>query len=136
LADKTDKISLAITAAILGWVIPGGGYAVIKDYKRAAIIFVVLTLMFFTGLYIGSFAVIDTVNAKAWYYAQILYSPIVELIARSTARSGEHVYGRPAEIGQLYTSLAGMLNLMCVLKAAAIAAHGNLAYKKDKEQKK
>jgi hypothetical protein len=134
LADKGDRYSLAITAAILGWVIPGGGYAVIKDYKRAAIVFVVLTLMFGTGLYVGSLAVIDTINAHAWYYAQILFSPVVELIARSNASSGEHVYGRPSEIGQLYTSLAGMLNLVCAVKAAAIAAHGDLVYKKDKDK--
>ncbi|MFI4911411.1 MAG: DUF6677 family protein [Sedimentisphaeraceae bacterium JB056] len=134
--DKNDKISLTITVAILGWVIPGGGYAVLKDYKRAAIIFVVLTLMFLTGLYVGSYTVIDTINAKAWYYAQIMFSPAVEIIARHSAKSGIHTYGRPSDIGQLYTSLAGMLNLVCIFKAAAIAAHGNLVYKKEKKEQK
>jgi hypothetical protein len=135
-SEKFDKISLAAVAAIIGWIIPGGGYAVIRDYKRAAIIFVVITLMFLTGLYVGSVAVIDTINAKAWFYAQILVSPAVELIARNVARSGASVYGKPAEIGQLYTALAGILNIVCVFKAAAIAAHGNLVYKKDKEKTK
>lgn len=134
MVNKTDKISLAITAAILGWVIPGGGYVVLKDYKRAAIIFVTLTSMFLIGLHIGSFAVVDTVNARVWYFAQILFSPVVEIIARSVAKSGEHVYGRPSEIGQLYTALAGMLNIVCIFKAAAVVAHGDIVYKKDKEQ--
>lgn len=133
MSSPRDNIAMAITAAILGWAIPGGGYAVIKDYKRAAIIFVVLTSMFAAGLYVGSFAAIDTVHAKAWYYAQIFFSPIVEVIARHTASNEMVVYGRPADIGQLYTSLAGMLNLVCILKAAAIAMHGKDAYKeKDK----
>lgn len=132
MAQKSDKIPLAITAAILGWAVPGAGYAVVKDYKRAAAIFVTLTLMFIIGLYVGSYAVVDTVNAKAWYYAQILFSPAVELIDRHTVKTGEHVYGRPAEIGQLYTALAGVLNLICILKAAAVAAHGNLIYQKKK----
>lgn len=122
---------LAIATAILGWVIPGGGYAVLKDYKRASVIFVVLTLMFAGGLYVGSLAVIDTVTAKPWYYAQILFSPLTEVIARIVVKNGMHSYGKPAEIGQLYTSLAGMLNLVCIVKAAAIAMHGDLVYKKD-----
>ncbi len=131
MAGKVDKISLAITAAILGWVIPGGGYAVLKDYKRAAVIFVTLSLMFLTGIYVGSIASIDIITAKPWYYAQILFSPVVELIARVTARGEMHVYGKPAEIGQLYTALAGMLNLVCIVKSAAIAMYGDQVYKKD-----
>ncbi len=134
MAGKTDKIMLAITAAILGWVIPGGGYAVLKDYKRAAIIFVAITLMFLTGIYVGSIAAIDVITAKPWYYAQIMFSPIVEVIARVTARGDMHVYGKPAEIGQLYTALAGMLNLVCIVKAAAIAMHGGAVYKKDDKE--
>ncbi len=133
MGEKSDKIPLTITAVILGWAVPGAGYAVVKDYKRAAVIFVTLTLMFLIGLYVGSYAIVDTVNAKAWYYAQILFSPGVELIARHTVKTGEHVYGRPAEIGQLYTALAGVLNLVCILKAAAVAAHGNLIYQKKKD---
>ena len=132
MSEKSDKIPLAITAAIVGWVIPGGGYAVAGEYKRAAVIFVVITLMFLTGLYVGSVAVIDTINARAWYYAQILVSPAVELIARNVAASGKGVYGKPAEIGQLYTSLAGILNIVCIAKATAIVAHGNAVYKKGK----
>lgn len=134
MAGKTDKILLAITAAILGWVIPGGGYAVLKDYKRAAVIFIAISGMFLTGLYVGSIASIDVISAKPWYYAQILFSPVVELIARTTAKGEMHVYGKPAEIGQLYTSLAGMLNLVCIVKAAAIAMHGDEAYKKDDKE--
>lgn len=130
---KADKISLAITAAILGWVIPGAGYAVIKDYKRAVILFVVITGLFLIGLYVGSVAVIDTINTRAWFYAQILFSPAVELIARYTASERLVVYGRPADIGQLYTALAGILNLVCILKSAAIAMHGELAYKQETE---
>ena len=128
-SNSTNKILLAIGAALLGWLIPGAGYALLRDYKRAVVIFIALVGMFTVGIYVGSFAAIDTTNAKAWYYAQILFSPVVEVIARFVAGRGMLVYGKPADIGQLYTSLAGMLNLVCLLKSAAIALHGKDAYK-------
>ena len=31
------------------------------------------------------------------------------------------VYGRPAEIGQIYTSIAGLLNLLCIVNAVYMA---------------
>ena len=122
--SKVDHGLLLIVVGLAAWALPGGGHFIIKDRKRAIIIFVTVTLTFLTGLYIGSIAVIDKVGAKPWYAAQIMTSPVVGLIANVAETSVTEVgerryvsYGRPYDVGQIYTSIAGMLNLLCIISA-------------------
>ncbi len=123
--SDSDRSLLILAVIVLGWVIPGLGYAIVKEYKRAIICFFGITLLFILGLYIGSVAVIDSVNYKPWYVAQMLTSPLVHVI--STHVNSSHSfssYGKPAEIGQLYTALAGLLNVLCIIGAAYMAYYG------------
>ena len=89
----------------------------INEKKHAIIIFVTIALTFAAGLYIGSIGVVNPVGAKPWYVAQIMNSPAVAAIGRITASGDYPVYGRPNEIGQIYTSIAGLLNLLCIVNA-------------------
>jgi hypothetical protein len=73
------------------------------------------------GLYVGSIGVIDPVGAKAWYVAQIMNSPLVAALGHLTAGGGFPVYGRPNEIGQIYTGVTGLLNLLCIINAVYLA---------------
>jgi len=110
--------------ALLAWAIPGAGHFLIGERRRAGIIFVTITLTFVIGLYVGSIGVIDPINARPWYFAQILTSPLVGVLA-SLTRDGQYaVYGRPADVGQIYTSIAGLLNLLCILNAVYMAYQG------------
>jgi hypothetical protein len=118
---RDNRAVLMFAAGVAGWVVPGGGYVVLKEYSRAAIIFVCITLTFAAGLYIGSIGVVDPVGAKLWYAAQILCSPFVAALGRITAAGQYTVYGKPAEIGQIYTSIAGLLNLLCIVNAVYMA---------------
>ncbi len=122
--SKVDHGLLLIIVGLAAWALPGGGHFIIKERKRAIIIFVTITLTFLAGLYIGSIAVIDRVGAKPWYAAQIMTSPVVGLVANVTETSvteaGERTYvsyGRSHDVGQIYTSIAGMLNLLCIISA-------------------
>ncbi|MEE9366232.1 MAG: DUF6677 family protein [Dehalococcoidales bacterium] len=122
--SKVDHGLLLIVVGLAAWALPGGGHFIIKERKRAIIIFVTITLTFLTGLYIGSIAVIDKVGAKPWYAAQIMTSPVVGLVANvaetSVTEAGERryvSYGRCHDVGQIYTSIAGMLNLLCIISA-------------------
>ncbi len=122
--SKVDHGLLLIVVGLAAWALPGGGHFIIKERKRAIIIFVTITLTFLGGLYIGSIAVIDRVGAKPWYAAQIMTSPVVGLIANVTETSvteaGDRTYvsyGRSYDVGQIYTSIAGMLNLLCIISA-------------------
>ena len=121
--SKENHTVLLLIVGLLGWLIPGAGYFVLNEKKRSIIIFTTIFLTFCTGLYIGSIGIIDPVGATPWYVysTQIMNSPVVALLGRLTAAGGYPVYGRPCEIGQVYTSIAGLLNLLCIVNAVYLA---------------
>ena len=112
---------LLMIVGLASWLVPGAGYFLLKEKKRAVIIFVTIILTFALGLYVGSIGVIDPVGAKPWYAAQILNSPMVAVLGHLAAGGTFPVYGKPNEIGQIYTSIAGLLNLLCVINAVYLA---------------
>ena len=107
--------------ALTGWLLPGGGYFVLKETGRAVIIFVTIVAIFVAGLYIGSIGVVDPVGAKLWYMVQMANSPLVAIIGYHTKGGGFPVFGRPNEMGQIYTSTSGLLNLLCIVNAVYMA---------------
>lgn len=106
-----------VMVGLLAWFVPGAGHLMIKKVKHAIIIFVTITLAFGIGIYIGSIGVINPIGARPWYVAQIMNSPMVLILGNMTAQGGYPVFGRPNEIGQIYTSIAGLLNLLCIVNA-------------------
>ena len=79
---------------------------------------------FLVGLYVGSIAVIDSVGDWPWYLAQIMASPLVGILAQIT-KSGDFVsFGKCNDVGQIYTSIAGLLNLLCIISAVYMAHAG------------
>ncbi|MHC4132417.1 MAG: DUF6677 family protein [Planctomycetota bacterium] len=119
--SKQKHILFLIFIALSGWIIPGAGHVVLKEYKRAVIILITIILTFCIGLYIGSIGVIDWVRSWPWFIAQFMASPAVGFIGEHTAPGGYLAYGKPNEIGQIYTSTAGLLNLLCIVNAVYIA---------------
>jgi hypothetical protein len=103
------------------WLVPGAGHLLLKEKKRSIIIFTTIILTFCVGIYVGSIGVIDPVRALPWYVAQIMNSPMVAALGHLTRTGGYRVYGWPNEIGQIYTSTAGLLNLLCIVNAVYIA---------------
>lgn len=110
-----------IIVALAGWLIPGAGYMLLGEKKRAIIIFCAITLTFTIGIYIASIGIIDYVNAKAWFIAQALNSPLVIILGLISAASDYPVYGRTYDIGQIYTSITGLLNLLCIINSIRFA---------------
>ncbi len=119
--SKKNNLAFSLTVGLIAWLVPGAGYFILNEKKRALIVFITIVLTFCTGLYIGSIGVINPIGAKPWYAAQILNSPIVALLGRLTAKGDYPVYARPNEIGQIYTSIAGLLNLLCIVNAVYLA---------------
>jgi len=115
--SKEGHIVFLFIVGLMGWFVPGAGHLMLNEKKHAFIIFATIALTFTAGLYIGSIGVINPVGAKPWYVAQIMNSPAVAVIGRITASGDYPVYGRPNEIGQIYTSIAGLLNLLCIVNA-------------------
>ncbi len=119
--SKNNHTLILLIVGLLSWLMPGAGYFFLNEKKRAIIIFVTLTLTFITGLYIGSIGVVDPYGSWPWYIAQIMISPLVMFLGHYTAAGGFPVYGKPGEIGQIYTGIAGLLNLLCIIKAVYLA---------------
>jgi hypothetical protein len=119
--SKDNHIVLLLTVGLAGWLIPGGGHFIIKERARAIIIFTAIVLTFAIGLYLGSIAVVNPITGKLAYTAQIMNSPAVAAIGRITREGDYTVFGKPNEIGQIYTSIAGLLNLLCIVNAVYLA---------------
>jgi len=121
--SKENNVVFLITVGLLAWVVPGAGHYILKEKKRSIIIFATIVLTFLVGLYVGSIGVINPADAKAWYLAQIMNSPMVAALGHLTATAPEkyRVFGKPNEIGQIYTGIAGLLNLLCIINAVYLA---------------
>ena len=119
--SKENHAFILLIVGFVSWLLPGAGYFLLKEKKRAIIIFVTIVATFCTGLYVGSIGVIGPVRAKPWYVAQIMNSPMVAVLGYLTAGEDYPVYSKPNEIGQIYTSIAGLLNLLCIVSAVYLA---------------
>jgi hypothetical protein len=121
--SKKNHTQFLLIVGLLSWLLPGAGYFVLEEKKRAIIIFVTISITFCVGLYVGSIGVVDLVGQSPLYVkaAQVVNPPIVLVLSHSTAGGGYPVYGWPNEIGQIYTMVSGLLNLLCVINAVSLA---------------
>jgi hypothetical protein len=115
--SREKHILFLMIVGLAAWLVPGAGHLVLKEKRHAVIIFVTIVLTFGIGLYIGSIGIINPVGAKPWYVAQVMNSPAVAVLGHFATTGRYPVYGRPNEIGQIYTSIAGLLNLLCIVNA-------------------
>ena len=118
---KENYTMFLLIVGLFAWLVPGAGHLLIKGKKHAIIIFTTIVLTFCVGLYVGSIGVINPVGAKPWYVAQIMNSPMVAVLGYLATKGNYPVFGRPNEIGQIYTSIAGLLNLLCIVNAVYLA---------------
>ncbi|MBM4103525.1 MAG: hypothetical protein FJ263_05650 [Planctomycetes bacterium] len=122
--NKADYWLWLVAVALAGWVIPGGGHFLIRQPKRGMIIFITITLTFGLGLYLGSIGIIDSVGGWAWYIAQMMATPAVWILDHLARHGAYQSYGRPCDLGQIYTAVAGLLNLLAVFSAVYMAYAG------------
>ena len=120
-ASMAEDAGFCIMVGLAGWALPGAGHMMIGKKKHAIIICVAICLTFAIGLYVGSIGVIDFAGSWPWYIAQVMNSPAVMIINETTKSGAYQVYGRPLEVGQIYTSIAGLLNLLCIINAVYLA---------------
>jgi len=119
-----DHIVWLFLVGMAAWAVPGGGHFLIGQRRHAYVLFTTIVLTFLVGLYIGSIGIVDPVGARLWYLAQILTSPIVGWLGQIAQKGDYFVAGRAQDYGQIYTALAGLLNLLCILNAVYRAYSG------------
>jgi hypothetical protein len=130
---RDEDLMFDPVAAILAWVVPGLGHIIIGERTRGIVLLIAIHLMMATGLLIGGIDVVDSRADRWWYLGQVLAGPIPIAVDRhhqslkvttrglpdhpppSASSPYEPSLARVNEIGTLFVTLAGMLNLMCIL---------------------
>lgn len=124
-----------LPAAVAGWLVPGLGHFLAGHTRRGMILLLCIGGLWTSGLLIGGISVISTRSVdgtlRAWFLGQAMIAPsfAVEYTqdrysARFAGRDPkpddatipyQPAYGRAYEIGTLYCTLAGMLNLLAIV---------------------
>jgi hypothetical protein len=129
--------------ALAGWVVPGAGYWLIGERARAVTVGATILAVFLFGILVAGIRVVQApemngqgnfaqkVLQRPWFIGQALAGPVglgaayvsAEL-AKSPTYKNVEAKARLAEIGTLYTAVAGMLNLLTIIDASTRAARG------------
>ncbi|MFK7788037.1 MAG: DUF6677 family protein [Phycisphaeraceae bacterium] len=127
-----------LPAAVAAWLVPGLGHILAGHAKRGAILMICIGGLWLVGLLVGGISVVHARSAdgalRPWYLGQALIAPSIaveythdKLRARNEGVDPspsdlsipyQPAYGRAAEIGTLYTALAGLLNLLAIIDIA------------------
>ncbi|MEM9419696.1 MAG: DUF6677 family protein [Planctomycetota bacterium] len=116
-------------AAFLGWLLPGLGHFILGQPHRAVILGTTIGSLWLSGLLIGGISVIDRNDHPAWFLGQMLIAPSfaanqyrVKLVREHDGTFDpednppfEPAFARAHEQGTLFTSLAGLLNLLAII---------------------
>ena len=144
----------AFVAAFLAWLVPGAGHLALGRPVRAAILFLVITGTFWTGVGMGGAMTINP-GEQTWWFAgqmcaglnglvawqihrracrklgiqpeELTYPGNTETAARVDARLAEAKIAlvAPTEIVALaYSGIGGMLNLLCIFDALMLGLIG------------
>jgi hypothetical protein len=127
--------------ALAGWLVPGAGYWLIGHRTRAFTVGVTILLVFVFGILVSGIRVVQApdmtgsgnmmqrVLTRPWFIGQVLIGPVglgsayvSDQLAQSETYGKIEAKARLAEIGTLYTAVAGMLNLLTVIDASYRAA--------------
>jgi len=139
--SNPTRTTLNIGAAVLAWVVPGAGYAMLGDVRRGVLAGAGVLGLFLAGILIGGVDVVDRTEDSLWFAAQAGTGPIAwvadfantELV--KAGRVGELIevpsgdpripaqpevsslkgVARPNEFGTLYGAMAGLMNVAVIL---------------------
>lgn len=140
-SSNPTRRTLNIGAAVLSWVVPGSGYAMLGDPRRGLLAGAGVLGLFLLGILIGGVDVVDRTEDRLWFFAQAGAGPVAwvadyansELL--KSGRVGEllevprgdpraPVYPKVSslkgvshlnEFGTLYCAMAGLMNVVVVL---------------------
>lgn len=136
--NEQEKESFQPLAALLGALVPGLGHWHLGEPRRAARICAGVLGLFFGGMLIGGVDVVDSREDFWWFLGQAPVGPIAfaadwahqnrlkasdpretdgaEWFERNSPRRIKSI-GHLNEIGSLYATIAGMMNLVCIIDA-------------------
>ncbi len=129
MSDSRQGCPPAAVVGLAGWLVPGAGYWLIGQRSRGLTVGVTILTLFILGTLIGGVRVVEAppgmgeILQRPWFIGQALAGGIGLAAAWASnalsngSWSAVVSHSRIAEIGTLYTAVAGMLNLMTVVDA-------------------
>ncbi|MHC5080654.1 MAG: DUF6677 family protein [Planctomycetota bacterium] len=112
--DKPDPV----TAAILGFLIPGGGHLYGGRFGKAVFFFVLIVGTTLAGLFLSDFHGISLKHQPYWFLGQV-FAGLPAFAAAILSPDWKTVHhGVALDAGTLYTTVAGLLNILVILDAA------------------
>ena len=118
-----------IVPAIAAWVVPGLGHILIGEKKRGLMLLITILSLWLGGLLIGGIGTFDRSAHPAWSLGQAMLGPsiVANYVQESMKNSSPNAtipgeenayqppYGHVESQAVLYTALAGLLNLLCII---------------------
>lgn len=82
---------------------------------RGTVICIAICTTFFVGVLIGGVEMVGPQFSKAWFVAQVVAGlpAIISVVLQDPNVSAG--FGKGIDLGQVYTGVAGLLNLLCVV---------------------
>lgn len=135
---NTHEESFQPLPAVLAFLLPGLGHVALGHTRRGILIGVSILTLFLSGILIGGIDVIDRREDKWWFLGQACAGPVAfaadayhqSLKVRDPVTNSlrapnpdehprfEKSLGRVNEIGALFATIAGLLNLIALIDAA------------------
>ena len=115
--------ALAIVVAVAGWLVPGLGHLLLRQWGRALVYFLAVGALAVTGLALrgnifsgSSGDAFDMLGFLADVGAGVFY-----FVSKFVHNGGPDVSRAAGDYGTRFFATAGVLNLLCVLDATEIA---------------
>jgi hypothetical protein len=140
MSDEQDDQPLHLSAGVLGWIWPGLGHLKNGDSRRGRLVMLGVAGLFVAGVLVGGIDCVDRREDGLWFLAQAGTGPLAFLTdaanvyllksgrmgtllpttlpngAMSQMSSLKSV-GAAADVGTLFTAMAGLMNIVALLDA-------------------
>ena len=112
MSTSPKKIALGL---LLGWLVPGLGHAGYGRRDKALVYFVLLTLAFVVGLWLGEWRDVNSQKFPLYLIAQIWIGgpTLLALLLTGDLRITSDIAG--LDPGLLFTAVAGLLNIVVMV---------------------
>jgi hypothetical protein len=102
-------------ALLLTWIAPGLGHLYLGHRGKAILFFSIITFIYVFGMLLSDFLNVSLDRHAIYFAAQIFYGGAT-LIAELLTRNLRWVNANPLhDVGLLYTSVAGLLNIIVMV---------------------
>ena len=110
-----------LVVCIAALLVPGGGHALLGQWRKALLFFMTLLALFIGGLALSHWTAIDPERSP---WEAVAQAGLAGPAAAAWALTQEQVLTTPArwlDVGRLYVAVAGLLNIVCMTDAWGFA---------------